>query len=89
MAPVVLFFLVVAAGAPLLLVAKSLDSYSTAKPSTTWINNEYFFDSYTYCIRNIFSMDYFPQSGGPRYVTTEFFSVSCSLSPRATSSSLP
>ncbi|CAM0943209.1 unnamed protein product [Alopecurus aequalis] len=77
MATVVLFFLVVAAAAPLLLAAKSLDSYSMAKPSTKWINNYDFFNNSNL---NIFTIEHQSHSSVPLYISVGFIGVSYSVS---------
>ncbi|KAM0870547.1 hypothetical protein ACQ4PT_039944 [Festuca glaucescens] len=72
MGSVVLFFLVLAAATPL----QALDYYSTAKPSTIWINSDDFFDNRNYS-RNIFSIVQ-PQahSDFELYIAAGFYCVS-------------
>ncbi|XP_047082846.1 G-type lectin S-receptor-like serine/threonine-protein kinase SD2-5 [Lolium rigidum] len=76
MGPAVLF-LVLGAAAPLLLAVQSLKHYSTAKPSTTWINNDVFFDNRTN-VRDIFTMVHHRRS--TPYITAGFFCASSSSS---------
>ncbi|CAM0943214.1 unnamed protein product [Alopecurus aequalis] len=81
MGAAVLFLLVLAAAAPLLLVTQSLDYHSTATPSTTWINNDDFFgiDNYD---RNIFTILQSQAHSGLAYCSMAGFScVSPLLSP--------
>jgi hypothetical protein len=81
MGTAVFFFIVLVASALLLLAVQSLDYHSTAKPSTTWINNDVFFDS-RYYGRNIFTIVQ-PQahSGVAPSIAAGFFCVSSFLSP--------
>ncbi|CAM0943210.1 unnamed protein product [Alopecurus aequalis] len=78
MGPSVLFILALQAAAPLLLAAQGMDS--TAKPSTTWINNDALFRIPNYYSHNIFTMvQPQAQSSAAPYIAAGFFCVSLSL----------
>ncbi|XP_037452045.1 G-type lectin S-receptor-like serine/threonine-protein kinase SD2-5 [Triticum dicoccoides] len=76
MGPAVLFFLVLAAAAPLLSAVKALDYHSMAKRSTIWINSDDFFDNRNYS-RNILSIAQLQaHSDFELYVAAGFYCVS-------------
>ncbi|KAF7081504.1 hypothetical protein CFC21_085441 [Triticum aestivum] len=61
MGPAVLFFLVLAAAAPLHLAAQTLN-YSMAKPSTVWINNEFQRHGFSSRLRTIVTRSLGPET---------------------------
>ncbi|KAI4983219.1 hypothetical protein ZWY2020_023711 [Hordeum vulgare] len=83
MDPAVLFFLGLAARAPLLLLAaQTLGGYSMAKPSTIWINNDGFFESHNRYSRDIVAIAQSQaHSGIASDIAAGFFCVSSSMFP--------
>ncbi|XP_051224074.1 G-type lectin S-receptor-like serine/threonine-protein kinase SD2-5 [Lolium perenne] len=73
MGPAIVFFLVLASAAPLLLASQVLGDYPTPKPSTVWINNNVFFkDSDS---RNIIPRVVVPDSNSEIYTDAGFHCV--------------
>lgn len=74
MGPAVLFLLVLAAAAPMLLAAQTLSDNSTSKQSNGWINNNAYLDSSRYS-RDIIVANPQTHSGVAAYFAAGFFCV--------------